>query len=201
MSLQFVLGPAKMDHRRTMVAQLVATLMAKPQDQFFYLVPNHIKFDTEVDVLNRLAQAFGQPDLYAQTQVQVFSFTRLAWYLMKNEAAYQVPRLSAAGIDMLLYRILQRHADELRLFGGEISQTGFVTQLAREINELQTANLQPEDVVQLAANAQAGDLQAKLHDLAIVYKDFVAATADKYLKPADILVQLNAYLRRQDLTC
>lgn len=71
-SLQFVLGPAKMDHRRTMVAQLVATLMAKPQDQFFYLVPNHIKFDTEVDVLNRLAQAFGQPDLYAQTQVQVF---------------------------------------------------------------------------------------------------------------------------------
>ena len=46
-SLQFVLGPAKMDHRRTMVAQLVATLMAKPQDQFFYLVPNHIKFDTE----------------------------------------------------------------------------------------------------------------------------------------------------------
>ncbi|MCG5035290.1 hypothetical protein [Lactiplantibacillus plantarum] len=35
MSLQFVLGPAKMDHRRTMVAQLVATLMAKPQDQFF----------------------------------------------------------------------------------------------------------------------------------------------------------------------
>lgn len=198
-SLQFVLGPAKMDHRRTMVAQLVATLMAKPQDQFFYLVPNHIKFDTEVDVLNRLAQAFGQPDLYAQTQVQVFSFTRLAWYLMKNEAAYQAPRLSAAGIDMLLYRILQRHADELRLFGGEISQTGFVTQLAREINELQTANLQPEDVVQLAANAQAGDLQAKLHDLAIVYKDFVAATADKYLKPADILVQLNAYLRRQDL--
>ncbi|MDT4759710.1 hypothetical protein RO967_10200 [Lactiplantibacillus plantarum] len=35
MSLQFVLGPAKMDHRRTMVAQLVAILMAKPQDQFF----------------------------------------------------------------------------------------------------------------------------------------------------------------------
>ncbi len=188
-----------MDHRATMVADLVATLKQKPNDQFFYLVPNHIKFDTEVDVLNRLATAFGQTELYAQSQVQILSFTRLAWYLMKNDPAYQVPRLSGAGIDMLLYRILRQHAEDLQLFGGEISQTGFVTQLAREINELQVANLQPEDVTQLAATVRGGDLKAKLHDLAIVYTDFVAATVDKYLKPADLLAQLNAYLRRQNL--
>ncbi|MDQ7938027.1 PD-(D/E)XK nuclease family protein [Lactiplantibacillus sp. WILCCON 0030] len=201
MSLQFVLGPAQVDHRQVMVQQLVKALStAQSNDQFFYLVPNHIKFDTEVDVLNRLAQAAGQDKLYAQTQVQVFSFTRLAWYLMKNEAAYQVPRLSAAGIDMLLYRILRAHADELRLFGGEVSQTGFITQLAKEINELQTANLAPEDVTQLALQAPAGDLQAKLHDLAIVYGDFVTATAGKYLKPADVLAELNNYLQHRDLS-
>ncbi|RRK10666.1 ATP-dependent helicase [Lactiplantibacillus garii] len=199
MSLQFVLGSAKTDHRELMVRQLVKTLAAYPQDQLFYLVPNHVKFDTEVDVLTRLSRAFDQPDLYAQSRVQIFSFTRLAWYLMKNEAAYQVPRLSAAGIDMLLYRILRQHADDLRLFGGEISQPGFVTQLAKEINELQVANLQPEDVRQLAENATTGDLQAKLHDLAIVYADFTTATAGKYLKPADVLAQLNGYLRHQDL--
>lgn len=201
-SLQFVLGAAQYDHRQTMVQQLVAALQtAQREEEFFYLVPNHIKFDTEVDVLNQLAQATGQnQQLYAQTQVQVFSFTRLAWYLMKNEAAYQVPRLSAAGIDMLLYRILRAHADELRLFGGEVSQTGFITQLAKEINELQTANLTPEEVTQLAAQAPAGDLQAKLHDLAIVYGDFVTATAGSYLKPADVLAQLNAYLQDRDLS-
>ncbi|AVK60971.1 ATP-dependent helicase [Lactobacillus sp. CBA3605] len=200
MSLQFVLGPAKQDHRTTMVAQLVAALKAQPTDQFFYLVPNHIKFETEVDVLNRLSQAFAQPDLYAQTQVQVFSFTRLAWYLMKNEAAYQVPRLSAAGVNMLLFKILRAHATELQLFGGESNQTGFVTQLAKEINELQTANLTPEAVVQLAEQAPAGDLKAKLHDLALIYADFTTATAGKYLKAADVLAQLNHYLQQQDLT-
>lgn len=199
MSLQFVLGSAKFDHREMMVRQLVKAMTAQPQAQFFYLVPNHVKFDTEVDVLNRLSRAFAQPDLYAQSQVQIFSFTRLAWYLMKNEAAYQVPRLSAAGIDMLLYRILRRHQDELRLFGGEVSQTGFITQLAKEVNELQVANLQPEDVARLAETTTVGDLQAKLHDLAIVYTDFIEVTAGKYLKPADLLAQLNAYLRHQDL--
>ena len=199
MSLQFVLGSAKVDHREMMVRQLVKAMTAQPQAQFFYLVPNHVKFDTEVDVLNRLSREFAQPDLYAQSQVQIFSFTRLAWYLMKNEAAYQVPRLSAAGIDMLLYRILRRHQDELRLFGGEVSQTGFITQLAKEVNELQVANLQPEDVARLAETMTVGDLQAKLHDLAIVYTDFIEATAGKYLKPADLLAQLNAYLRHQDL--
>lgn len=201
-SLQFVLGTAKYDHRQTMVQQLVTALQtAHNDDQFFYLVPNHIKFDTEVDVLNQLAQATGQnKQLYAQTQVQVFSFTRLAWYLMKNEAEYQVPRLSAAGIDMLLYRILRTHQDDLRLFGGEVSQTGFITQLAKEINGLQTANLAPEDLTQLAEQAPAGDLKAKLHDLAIVYADFMTATAGKYLKPADVLAQLNTYLQHQDLS-
>ena len=201
MSLQFVLGAAQYDHRKMMVQQLIDALKTAPSDdQFFYLVPNHIKFDTEVDVLNQLSQTAGQNrQFYAQSQVQVFSFTRLAWYLMKNEAEYQVPRLSAAGIDMLLYRILRSHATELRLFGGEVSQTGFITQLAKEINELQTANLTPEDVAQLATQAPAGDLQAKLHDLSIVYTDFVTATAGKYLKPADVLAQLNTYLQHQDL--
>lgn len=199
MSLQFVLGPAKVDHRQTMVTQLNQQLQANPQDQFFYLVPNHVKFDTEVDVLNRLAMMAGQSALYAQTQVQVFSFTRLAWYLMKNEAAYQLPRLSSAGINMLLFKILRAHAEDLRLFGGEVNQTGFITQLAQEINELQLANLAPEDVVQLAQNAPAGDLQAKLHDLAIVYTDFDAMTAGKYLKNADVLAQLNQYLQTQNL--
>jgi len=198
-SLQFILGAAKRDHRQKLVANLVTSLQANPHDQFFYLVPNHVKFDTEVDVLNRLARAFNQPGLYAQSQVQIFSFTRLAWYLMKNEAAYQVPRLSAAGINMLLFKILQAHADELRLFGGEISQTGFVTQLAKEINELQLANLAPADVVQLAEQTPAGDLKAKLHDLAIVYTDFAAATDGQYLKNTDVLAQLSHYLQQQDL--
>ncbi len=199
-SLQFVLGPAKMDHRATMVEQLMAALTEQPRDQFFYLVPNHIKFDTEVDVLNRLAGLSKKDGMYAQHQVQVLSFTRLAWYLMKNEAAYQVPRLSAAGIDMLLYRILKQHQPELQLFGGEVTQTGFITQLAREVNELQVANLQPEDLQTLAQQTTSGDLGAKLHDLAIVYADFIEATAGKYLKPADVLAQLNAYLRHQDLS-
>ncbi|WP_024623568.1 PD-(D/E)XK nuclease family protein [Lactiplantibacillus fabifermentans] len=200
MTLQFVIGPAKFDHRSPMVAQLVAKqAQVAAGDEFFYLVPDHIKFDTEVDILKRLAQAKHQDKLSAQSQVQIFSFTRLAWYLMKNEPAYQVPRLSNAGINMLLFRIMREHASELQLFSGEISQTGFIGQLAREIKELQLANLAPEDVTQLAMNAQAGDLKAKLHDLAIVYADFVAATAETYLKPADVLAQLNRYLQQQDL--
>ncbi|MFC6182298.1 PD-(D/E)XK nuclease family protein [Lactiplantibacillus daowaiensis] len=199
MSLQFVLGAAKADHRQVLLRLLRERLADRPQDQFFYLVPNHVKFDTEVDVLNQLATAAAQPALYAQTQVQIFSFTRLAWYLMKNEAAYQLPRLSSAGINMLLFKILRTHADDLRLFGGEVGQTGFITQLAKEINELQLANLSPAEVVQLAENAPAGDLQAKLHDLAIVYADFDAATAGQYLKNADVLAQLSQYLQHQDL--
>ena len=86
-----------------MVDALAQQVTDQPTDQSYYLVPNHIKFETEVDVLAALkAQVAPDQPLFAQTQVQVFSFTRLAWFFMKNEPVYQLPRISTAGLNMLI---------------------------------------------------------------------------------------------------
>ena len=51
-SLGFVLGTAAVDHQQVLVDQLTDQLRVAPAaDTFFYIVPNHIKFDTEVSVL------------------------------------------------------------------------------------------------------------------------------------------------------
>ena len=44
MSLQFILGSAGMDHRKPMVTALAQQLAEQPEEQGYYLVPNHIKF-------------------------------------------------------------------------------------------------------------------------------------------------------------
>ena len=48
MSLQFVIGPASGDHQATLVTLLQQAMAKAPHDRFFYLIPNHIKFGTEV---------------------------------------------------------------------------------------------------------------------------------------------------------
>lgn len=54
MSLKFIIGTASYDHHQTLVKQLQTDLKATNTDRFFYLVPNHIKFESEVALLNDL---------------------------------------------------------------------------------------------------------------------------------------------------
>lgn len=193
MSLQFILGSAGQDHRTPMVAAMAEQITTKPADQCYYIVPNHIKFETEVDVLTDLKKKLA-PDqaLFAQTQVQVFSFTRLAWFFMKNEPVYQIPRISTAGLNMLIYQIIQSHADELTIFRGEVDRPGFVSQLTAQLAEFKVGQVTAADLMraidQLSTNN--ADLQAKLHDLMVIYEAFEQQMLGKYVENTDLLNQL-----------
>ncbi len=84
MSLKFVLGTAAKDHQASLLEQIKTISQTDPQAKIYYIVPNHIKFATEVSVLDHLRKSSGQ-DILAATDIQVLSFSRLAWYFMKNE--------------------------------------------------------------------------------------------------------------------
>ncbi|KRL98319.1 PD-(D/E)XK nuclease family protein [Levilactobacillus hammesii] len=200
MSLQFILGSAGRDHRTPMVTAMAHQLTTQPTDQCYYLVPNHIKFETEVDVLAALKKQIA-PDqaLFAQTQVQVFSFTRLAWFFMKNEPVYQLPRISTAGLNMLIYQIVQSHADELTVFRGEVDRPGFVSQLTTQLAELKVGQVTAADLMTAISEMTTtnADLQAKLHDLMIIYDAFEQQMMGKYVENTDLLNQLADFLTRK----
>ncbi|KRO03436.1 ATP-dependent nuclease, subunit B [Levilactobacillus paucivorans] len=197
MSLQFVLGSAGQDHRTPMVTALAQQVTDHPQDRDYYLVPNHIKFETEVDVLAALkARLAPDQGLFAQSQVQVFSFTRLAWFFMKNEPVYQLPRISKAGLNMLIYQIIQSHAAELTIFRGEVDRPGFVSQLTAQLAELKVGQVTAVDLMTAVEQMDTvnADLQAKLHDLMIIYEAFEQQMLGKYVENTDLLNQLADFL-------
>lgn len=118
MSLNFVLGTAAKDHQTLLLEQIKNISQTDPKAKIYYIVPNHIKFAAEVSVLDQLRQSRDQ-DLLAATDIQILSFSRLAWYFMKNDPSYQLPRLSAAGANMLVHKILRTKNDELTIFKSE----------------------------------------------------------------------------------
>lgn len=200
MSLQFILGSAGRDHRTPMVTAMAHQMTAQPTDQCYYIVPNHIKFETEVDVLTALkAQVAPDQALFAQTRIQIFSFTRLAWFFMKNEPIYQVPRISTAGLNMLIYQIVQSHADELTIFRGEVDRPGFVSQLTAQLSELKVGQVTAADLLAAIEKLSTtnADLQAKLHDLMVIYEAFEQQMLGKYVENTDLLNQLADFLARQ----
>lgn len=204
MSLGFILGTAAMDHRTVLLDQLAQDMRQYPDDQFFYLVPNHIKFESEIDVMAELAKRddHATENGYAQSNLQVLSFSRLAWYLLRDAAAYQVPRISSTGLTMLVYQIISDHAGELQLFAGEVNHPGFVKELVGQLEQLKQANITADEFAQMAAQLQSTDptLIAKMHDLAIVYTQYAQSLTGQYLGNAEIYEQLVSYLTQHDMT-
>lgn len=203
MSLGFVLGTAAKDHRKVLLDQLAADMVQFPNDQFFYLVPNHIKFESEITVMSELAKRdeHATESGYAQSNLQVLSFSRLAWYLLRSTAAYQVPRISRTGLSMLVFQIISDHAGELQLFAGEVNHPGFVQELVGQLEQLKQANITADELAQMTADMHHDDptLTAKLHDMVLVYTRYEQALTGQYLGNAEVYDQLVSYLNTQPM--
>jgi ATP-dependent helicase/nuclease subunit B len=198
MTLQFILGTASFDHEKMIMDDLQSQMNHHPHDQFFYLVPNHIKFESEVEALKKLNQR--NDPLYAESNFQTFSIPRLVWYYMKNHPAYQRTRLSDAGISMLIYQILLDHQDELTVFRGEKSQTGFIQKLAQQIAEMQAGKITADDLKRMFNQPDlTPGLQDKLHDFIIIYRAFETCTAGEYLYKSDVLNLFAQYLESHQI--
>jgi len=203
MSLGFILGTAAMDHQQAMVERLATDMKQYPDDQFYYLVPNHIKFESELDILSRLGKLTGdETHLYAQSKLQVLSFSRLAWFFLRNSASYQVPRISTNGLNMLVFQIMKKHQGELKLYAGEADQAGFVGEVTRQLEELKQANINAADLANLADEMPRNNqtLTAKLHDLVIIYREYEMSIAGEYLGNSEMYQQLTDYINSNDFS-
>ncbi|MGQ4819649.1 hypothetical protein ACQ1ZK_21545, partial [Enterococcus faecium] len=80
------------------------------------------------------------------TNVQVFSFYSLAWYLVLQATLLTGNEISESGTAIILRQILEKNEEELTIFRREINKRGFIRQLQELYTELRTVNIQPEDL-------------------------------------------------------
>ncbi|WP_056986976.1 PD-(D/E)XK nuclease family protein [Ligilactobacillus equi] len=207
MALGFVLGKASHDKQAVMLAQLATWYQEEPKQHYFYLVPNHIKFESEVQVLDFLRQKFGHDGVYAAENVQIFSFSRLAWYFLKDHPKLQARHLSQTGLTMMVQHILHQR-DDLVVFAAAKNQPGFAAQLTSQLIELRQGGYTSQDLVTMAQDlAQKPNLtrlqtalQEKLAELAKIYADFEALDQSQYVDVTVILTELKTYLTEADLS-
>lgn len=202
MTLTFLTGPASRDHQGALLAQVEQQATLTPDDQLFYLIPNHIKFESEVEVLTRYGQLrHNETQLLAESQLQVFSLTRLAWYFMGNTPAYRTKQLSSAGLFMLVKRVLVENVDALTIFQRLARKPGFIEQLATQISELRMSQITGTDLLQIVKLAASDfELSAKLHDLAVIADALQVALGDVLLTSADMMSIFSEWLQQADLT-
>lgn len=205
MSLQFILGRIHTDKKTQLYNQMLERVKKDDQNQVFYIVPDHMKFETEMSLLNYIKNQSDDSHLAGMMQLQVFSFSRLAWYFLQDTALYSHSQLTETGLSMLMRRILREYEEKLSLFRGESQQEGFVEKITELFMELRSGRVMPDDLEAASIEAldikESGrDLSMKLTDIRLLYQAFLSNLEGKYIEKEDVIEALIDEVGHRDLS-
>src|SRR5699024_9385648 len=146
MPVQFILGTDPNTKRKFLIDKMHEQLAKDPKTQMLYLVPDNVKYEAETMILKQFKDKNKSSKYSGMIRLQVFSFSRLAWYLLQNKAIYQKPQLTESGLGMLVKKILQEEEEHLTIFRGTSQQTGFIERLVTLFSELRNGKIAPADL-------------------------------------------------------
>ncbi|KAA9301998.1 MULTISPECIES: PD-(D/E)XK nuclease family protein [Aerococcus] len=211
MTLQFLRMTDTYSDKSAVYADLVADLTEHPDRQVYYLVPDHMKFDMEVKVLEaiqglRVKEGIEEDGASGMMRLQVLSFERLAWLLLKDDWPHDKTSLSSVGTMMLLRKVLHDVFDDLKLYRGEFNKIGFLGELAELFHELEMGNIDPDTLDEILSqeDSNSSKLKArqfdKLKELAMIYRRYEADQGRFTLASHAVYEALDAYVRTEDMS-
>ena len=190
---RFLLGPAGSGKTFRCLAEIRAALSAAPDGPpLILLAPKQATFQLERQLLGwgerprepQTGAGDGSPgisphQLSGYSRLRIFSFERLAEFVMETFQVAAPATLSEEGRVMVLRALLMRHATELQRFDKSARRPGFAKHLSSLLAELQSHGLSHAKLLVLSGRKDlSAELQGKLHDLAVLshaYADWLAA--------------------------
>lgn len=193
MAVRFILGRAGSGKTEKCLNEIREELIANPiGDPLILLVPEQATFQAEHALVTT-------PGLKVLLRGQVLSFKRLAWRVMQetgNTAGYPI---DDTGKQLLLYWILKKHEDQLKVFGHSAEKLGFLDNLNSLISELKRYRITPDMLQVHADDVDEVLLRDKLNDLHIVFREFEALMSANYLDSEAYLSHLANQLQYSSL--
>ena len=181
--------------QNTILDQAIAAYRRNPNRHIFIIVPNHIKFSVEVRTLNKLSNLTNQSQITVKN-LQILSFSRLAWYFLRDNQRPMPEILDDATSIMLLEQIVQEKKEELLLFKDTEITPGSLRQLYDAILMIRQGNLNLEDIEPESLNEET---KYKIHDLRLVFDEYISRLADKFAPKDEMQLLLNQFLAENSL--
>lgn len=180
MSLQFVIGGAGSGKTRFLYETALKEAEEHPERFCLFIVPEQYTMQTQKELV-RLKEG------HALMNIDILSFKRLAYRVFEDLGVSLPPVLDDMGKSMVLRKTAGKLKGQLKLYGGHLDQTGFISQLKSQISELCQYGLSPEDVSRVGQGTEHLLLKQKLEDLSVIYRGFQDYIRSHYITAEEIL--------------
>lgn len=185
MSLRIIYGRAGSGKSSYCLEDIKQKLQNGAAGPYIIIVPEQFSLQAE----QRLVRALGASGING---VEVLSFRRLAYRIFSSMGGIVHTHINSAGKSMLLYRAVDKHRDNLKVYGRTSERRGFINTLNRMISELKRYILTPEILHQAAEKHKEENpmLSDKLMDIALIYEEFEGLLHSGYIDTDDDLTML-----------
>ena len=137
MQARFLLGPAGSGKTFPCLAEIRAALRKNPGGPpLILLAPKQATFQLE-------RQLLAGDEISGYTRLHIFSFDRLARFVLENFSIAPPNLLSDEGRVMVLRALLRRHENALKLFRGSARRAGFAQELSVLLQESSSTSSHP----------------------------------------------------------
>ncbi|MFQ9894727.1 MAG: PD-(D/E)XK nuclease family protein [Lachnospira sp.] len=165
----------------------------RPHDNFIVVVPEQYTMETQ----KKLVHMHSRKGIL---NIDVVSFERLAYKVFEELGGGNRPVLDDTGKNLIIRRVLEKEKKKLDYFGSSIEKTGFVSELKSVISELLQYGITPQQLGEIGENVkEKQQLSAKLKDIRLVYKEFMAFLSTNYITSEEILDVLCGLVEKSKL--
>jgi len=182
---RFLLGPAGSGKTFRCLAEIREALRTAPEGPpLVLLAPKQATFQLE-------RQLLADRTLRGYTRLNIFSFERLARFIL--EALHVTPPrlISEEGRVMVLRALLLQHENKLGLFRLSARRPGLARQLSQLLAELQQQQFTAARLLSLSRqDGLRAELQDKLHDLALLLDAYIHWLTEHELQDGNCLLDV-----------
>lgn len=184
MGLQLLLGGSGYGKSYHMYSQVIEKSLKYPEKNYFIIVPEQYTMQIQKMIV------MMHPD-HATGNIDVVSFDRLAYRIFDELGMSQMTILDDIGKSMVLRRVTGSMAQELKMFGGNLQKTGFISEIKSGISEFLQYHIEPKQLDEACTHlANRPILSGKLKDLSRIYEGFLSYISEKYMTTEGILDRL-----------
>ena len=180
MSLQFIFGNSGSGKSTYLYQKIIEESMRRPDGNFIVIVPEQFTMQTQKDLV--MAHPRG-----GIMNIDVLSFQRLAHRIFEEVGADQRSVLTETGKNLMLRKVAIQEQDRLKVLGSRMNRPGYVSEVKSVLSELMQYEVSDSELQEMEQKTENRPLlNAKLEDLQVLYRAFLAYRRDRFLKPEEI---------------